>query len=66
MADSAAYSEDVFEEESMGLSQSAGGIVPMQMPANNKKMDSVIEESIDESAARSKTSSRMESTNQFQ
>jgi hypothetical protein len=29
-----------------------------------KKMDSVLEESIDESGVRSKTSSRMESTNQ--
>lgn len=29
LADSAAYSEDVFEEESMGQSQSAGGVLPM-------------------------------------
>jgi hypothetical protein len=36
------------------------------MAAAKKKMESVLEESIDESAARSKTSSRLESTNQFQ
>ena len=38
----------------------------MQVQNNNKKMGSVLEESIDESGARSKTSSRMESTNQYQ